>query len=171
MGRRGAPDRDGQGGHAVTEKPTAIGWLVFPLRLILGGLFMLAGYLKLSAVPVFAGAILGFKLNLPDHIVIGSAFVVPWVEIIAGAMLVLGFWTRAAAALIGALLLAFIAMLGSVIFRGIDAHCSCFGKFEFPCDGPIGWCHIIRNTVLLGMTLTVGAWGPGPLAIDRESTK
>ncbi|MCC6951373.1 MAG: DoxX family membrane protein, partial [Phycisphaerales bacterium] len=86
----------------MNERPTAIGWLVFPLRLILGGLFMLAGYLKLSAVPVFAGAILGFKMDLPDHIVIGSAFVVPWVEIIAGAMLVLGFWTRAAAALIGA---------------------------------------------------------------------
>lgn len=150
---------------------SAMGWLAFPARVLLGGLFVFAGVMKLSEPQLFAQAIGAFKFNLPDHAVVLATFATPWVEIIAGAALALGFWSRAAAALLALMLAAFIGAIVSVIQRKIDAHCSCFGSFEIPCTGPVGLCHIIRNSVLLALAGICLRWGPGPLAIDRESTK
>jgi uncharacterized membrane protein YphA (DoxX/SURF4 family) len=155
----------------VSTTVRALGWLAFPARLLLGGLFVFAGVMKLLNPTLFAQAIGAFKFNLPDHLLVVSAFVTPWVEIVAGAAMVLGVWSRAAAGLICVMLVGFLGALASVLVRGLDVHCSCFGEFEYPCTGAVGWCQIVRNTVLLVLGLTVVFLGPGPLAIDRESTK
>jgi uncharacterized membrane protein YphA (DoxX/SURF4 family) len=84
-------------------------------------------------------------------------------------MLVLGLWARGAAGVIVAMLLAFIAGVISVILRGIDTKCSCFGDIEWPCTGGVGWCQVVRNMIMIGLALPVFIWGPGPLALDRES--
>lgn len=155
--------RDGARGRPM-------GWLVLPLRLLLGGLFVFAGVMKVQDTQNFAFAVHGFKL-MPEHLVVLAAFVLPWLEMVAGAMLVLGIWTRASAGVIGFMTLGFLGGIISVIVRGMDVKCSCFGKFEFPCEGAIGYCHVVRNAVMIAMAGAIVLWGPGPLAIDRESTK
>jgi uncharacterized membrane protein YphA (DoxX/SURF4 family) len=146
----------------------AFGWIVLVARVFLGALFIFAAVMKLSNPQSFAEAINAFKI-LPDHLVVLATFVVPWIEAVLGVALILGLWTRSAALVLSLLLVAFIAALVSVLDKGIT--CSCFGKFEIPCSGPVGWCHVIRNTVLLALAALVVAKGPGSLAIDRESTK
>lgn len=156
------------------DKPGApLGWLVLLVRVALGGLFIFAGLMKLKDPQSFAEAINGFKVIPYEtvHLITVSAFLTPWIEIVAGAMLIVGFWARSSALLIGLMLLAFIAAIASVLARGMEINCSCFGKFERPCTGPIGPCHLIRNGVLLAMALFVVWKGPGALAIDRQSTK
>jgi uncharacterized membrane protein YphA (DoxX/SURF4 family) len=148
-----------------------MGWLVFPARVLLGGLFVFAGVMKLTSPQLFVQAIAAFKLNIPDHLLILLTFVVPWTEILAGTALALGLWARSSALLIALMLLGFIGGIASVLIRKMDVHCSCFGSFEIPCTGPVGPCHLIRNTVLLALAGIVLAWGPGPLAIDRESAR
>lgn len=150
-----------------------MGWLVLPCRVVLGGLFILAGVMKLLKPMDFAQAIEAFKLvpKEAEHLTVLATYAMPWLEVLTGLCLVVGFWTRASAALVCALLVAFIGMIASVLVRGLDVKCGCFGKFEYPCTGPIGWCQIVRDVVMLGMGLVVVAWGPGPLAVDRESTR
>jgi hypothetical protein len=69
------------------------------------------------------------------------------------------------------MLVVFIAGIGSVLYRHMDVSCGCFGKFEWPCKGPLGWCQIGRDLAMLAMGLLVVVKGPGPVAIDRESTR
>jgi putative oxidoreductase len=148
--------------------PRTHGWLPLVTRILLGGLFVFAGSIKLQSPQLFAFAIGAFKI-LPDHLIALSAFVVPWTEIIAGLCLITGFWGRAAALVIGGMLVVFLAGILSVIVRGLDVKCTCFGKFEVPCVGPVGWCHVARNSVMLAMAVLVIWKGSGSLALDRVS--
>jgi uncharacterized membrane protein YphA (DoxX/SURF4 family) len=157
-----------------SNSPTATGWICTACRVILGGLFVAAGLLKLRMPQGFADSILGFKLFDPvdqSHLVVLTTFVVPWTEVIAGLMLLVGLWARASAAVIATMLVAFIAGVISVIVRGIETKCSCFGNLEWPCAGGVGWCQVIRNCVMIAAALPVIIWGAGALAVDRPSTQ
>lgn len=137
------------------------------LRLALGGLLLLAAYTKLSNPQEFAFSIKAFKI-LPDHLAVLATFVVPWMEAICGVLLVLGLWARSAA-LAGVLQLAvFIAAIVSVILRHMNVSCGCFGKYEPFCTGPLGWCNVIQNSVLLVAGLLILALGPGRFAVCRR---
>jgi uncharacterized membrane protein YphA (DoxX/SURF4 family) len=140
------------------------------LRLLLGGLFVFGGWTKLNfqGDPTqFAFAIKGFKFMLPDHIVINIAFMVPWAELLAGLCLIFGFFTRGAGLVIAAMMLGFILGIASVIWRGLETHCGCFGSLNLFCNGPLGWCHVIRNLVLGGIAGYLAKVGAGPYSLDR----
>jgi uncharacterized membrane protein YphA (DoxX/SURF4 family) len=116
----------------------------------------------------FAGAIKGFKFGLPDHIVVDLTFMIPWAEIVAGLSLVTGFFTRGAGLTVAVMMLAFAVAIGSVIWRGLDTHCGCFGNLDFICGKkPIGPCQLIRAIVfgIAGGFLAKG--GAGPWSLDR----
>ncbi|MFO0832167.1 MAG: MauE/DoxX family redox-associated membrane protein [Phycisphaerales bacterium] len=135
-------------------------------RLLLGGLFVLAGSLKLQDPQAFLFAIKGFKI-LPPHLAYTMAFVIPSVEIVAGTMLVLGLWSRAAALVLAALLVSFILGILNVLAHGYDTKCSCFGKVEWPCTGGVGWCQIIRNLAMMALALPIFLWDAGACSADR----
>lgn len=141
--------------------------LALPVRLVLGGLFLFAAYVKLGDPQQFAFSVHAFKI-LPEHLSILATFAIPWVEIVLGACLVLGCWTRAASILLFLLIAGFLGGIISVIVRKMDVTCGCFGKFEIPCTGPIGICHVVRNTVLLAGAAYIALAGPGPVAVDRH---
>lgn len=55
------------------------------------------------------------------------AVTLPWIELLAGLLLVFGVWRREAALLCAGLLLVFILAVGSALWRGIDLqNCGCF---------------------------------------------
>lgn len=123
------------------------------LRIFLGGLFCVAAFQKLSDPQSFAEAIKGFDVIDAaqfEALIITGAYTIPWVEMAAGLMLILGFWSRAAALTIGLALIGFIAALLSVVLRkDVDTNCSCFGDLSLFCGESVGWCHVLRNTALL----------------------
>jgi uncharacterized membrane protein YphA (DoxX/SURF4 family) len=135
-------------------------------RLALAGVFGLAAWVKLAGPQEFAFAVKGFDL-LPDHLAVLATFAIPWTEALCAALLLAGLWSRASALVLTCLLAAFIAGIGSVLARGMSVECGCFGKLSPFCSGPLGWCNIVQNTVLLGLSLVVLAAGPGYLAMDR----
>lgn len=154
--------------------PHPTGWaesmgLQLPLRLALGGLFCLAAVSKLQDPQTFAEAIKAFQVV--DHVRLGhlvatATFVIPWVELVAGVMLILGLWTRAASLTIGLALVAFIAGLVSVIARGLDASCSCFGNLNLFCGKAVGACQVIRNSLMLLPAFYLAWRGSGRLGLD-----
>ena len=145
--------------------------LQFPLRVGLGGVFAFAAYNKIGGVQSFAHAIKGFKIVDADkygHLIVTAAYTMPWIEMIAGVMLVLGLWSRASAVAVWIMLVAFIAALIHVILdESISADCSCFGDMNLVCDATVGWCQVIRNSILL-VPCSYLIWRRGGnLALDR----
>lgn len=135
-------------------------------RLALAGLFALAAGVKLSDPQSFAFSVKAFEI-LPDHIAVLATFVIPWLEALCALLLLLGLWARPAALLLSGQLLVFIAGIASVLWRGMSVKCGCFGKLDPFCSGPLGWCNIVQNVVLLALALLVLAVGAGYLSIDR----
>ena len=144
--------------------------LQLPLRVLLGGVFVYAAYNKIPAIQSFAEAIKGFQIvdsETHSGLIVMAAFVIPWFELIAGLMLIVGFRARSAALGIGLLLAAFIYALLHVIFTDVDADCSCFGDQNMICGSTVGWCQVIRNTVLLVPTVYLLWRGPGRVSLDQ----
>ncbi|MBL4590688.1 MAG: DoxX family protein [Phycisphaerales bacterium] len=145
--------------------------LQFPLRVGLGGIFCLAAYTKLGDVQSFAEAIKGFQVvdvENYEHLIVFGAFTMPWVEMIAGVLLILGLWTRAGAAIVSLMLVLFMAALMHVIFDdSISADCSCFGDVKIGgCSSKVGWCQVIRDLVMLVPAVYLVWRGGGVFALD-----
>ncbi|MCC5785366.1 MAG: DoxX family membrane protein [Phycisphaerales bacterium] len=142
------------------------------IRLLLAGVLLYAAWLKLkdpASAQKFANAIAAYKI-LPNHLVIVSAFAFPWLEAIAAVLLVLGLWTRAAAAVAGLLFVAFIGAIGSAMLReSVNlTTCGCFGERSLLCTGPPSWCHIAQNAGLTAMCVYLLWRGSGVVGIDRR---
>lgn len=137
------------------------------LRLVTGGVFIFAAAMKLQDPQGVAGNITAFKFDIPDHLVILGSYALPWTELIIGIALVLGFWTRAAALVYALVMAIFIVGIISVIQRGLNVDCQCLGRFKLYCDGPLGTCKVVENSILLAGSLIVLTAGSGMFSLDR----
>lgn len=140
------------------------------LRLVTAGLFLWAASVKFGDVRAFRQSIKGFHL-LPEHVLDPLAFIVPWTEVVCALALILGFWARSAALVIGTMLVLFAVAVASALMRPeIHVECGCFGKYTLLCPpGEVGWCNVGQNALLLAIALPVLFWGPGILSLDRWS--
>ena len=100
-------------------------WIELAARWFLGATFIYASYSKILAPAVFAKIIYGYDL-FPAVLINLFAIILPFVELIAGLALVIGFYPRSASLIINALLLAFIISLSINIIRGHEFDCGCF---------------------------------------------
>lgn len=150
-------------------------WLVTIARVLVGGLFLFSAWQKLkpddmlvNAGPQqFAYAVKGFEL-VPEGLIPFVTALVPWTEVVAGLALILGFWTRAASGLLAAMLVAFTLAVISVILRPeVSVECGCFGRLKLICSGPVSWCKVGENSIILAFTLAPVIFGGGRLAVDR----
>lgn len=99
------------------------------LRLVLGGVFAYAGFMKLIEPSANFAAALEQYLLLPRASIPVLAQLLPWAEWIGGMFLVLGFMIRSSAALLSLLSLAFVAALSWNFLSGkAMENCGCFGS-------------------------------------------
>lgn len=94
-------------------------------ELFLGLLFVWAGAGKALDPAAFGRAIENYAI-LPALPSAALALYLPWVEIVAGAALLLRRARAAALTILCALGLVFCLALGSAFVRGLDIHCGCF---------------------------------------------
>jgi uncharacterized membrane protein YphA (DoxX/SURF4 family) len=138
------------------------------LRLVLGGFFVYASLDKIWSPAAFAKIVYQWQVvgPVPSNIV---AVTLPWVELLAGLLLVAGVWKRESALLIALMLTFFLVAAGSVMARGIDVeNCGCVSvqKAEAASSFPpawtrgVGWFLVSRNLVLLGVALALAAGRP-----------
>jgi uncharacterized membrane protein YphA (DoxX/SURF4 family) len=137
---------------------------VLVLRIVLGGVLLAAGALKVGDPPSLAAAIAAFRL-LPAAIVGPLALALPYLEILLGAYLVLGLFTRIAAVIGAATFCIYGAAIASAVIRGIPATCGCFG----PKDTAVAdWPHVAFDLALAAASCFVAYGAPGALAVDRR---
>ena len=102
-------------------------WITLLFRLILGGVLLVAGALKVSDPYSSATSVRAYQI-LPIDLANLLGFTLPFIEIAIGIFLVAGVWVRAMAAAGAILMLAFIIAIGQAWARGISLDCGCFGK-------------------------------------------
>ncbi len=96
-------------------------------RLILGGVFVFAGIAKLTYVPTLIWEIEQYRI-LPESVARVYGYVLPPLEIVLGALLVLGILIRISAPVSGLVVLNFVVAKISAFARGLDISiCPCFG--------------------------------------------
>jgi uncharacterized membrane protein YphA (DoxX/SURF4 family) len=96
-------------------------------RWLVGGVFLYAGVTKAADVISFAGEVANYKI-LPYALNFLVAATLPYIEMMAGTLLVFNRRVRASALVIGGLNLVFIVALVSALARGLDIDCGCFGS-------------------------------------------
>ncbi len=144
MGQGRLPDR--QRGATVTKMVN------LTLRLVLGGIFVAAGVTKIwhthskivshsnsnfaiaahiSAPDVseFAESVLNYRVP-PRALNNLVAITFPWIELLAGGLLMCGIWKRASTVVITLLMVVFLIVIGQAVARGLNISCGCFGTVE-----------------------------------------
>src|SRR5829696_1642379 len=102
-------------------------WAGVAARLVVGGVWLYAGWLKLPHPDASVTAVRGYQL-LPTGTTETVGHVLPMLEIVVGACIVLGLLTRFTGGLSALMQLAFIIGIISVWSRGIAINCGCFGN-------------------------------------------
>jgi len=122
-------------------------YLVLIARLVIGGLFVYASVHKIVDPASFSQAIRNYQF-LPAEWTNLVAIILPWIEIIAGALLILGMQTRPSALVITALTAAFLVGLFHAYSTGLDIDCGCFSHHPNS-SGRITLVTLIRDSSLL----------------------
>jgi uncharacterized membrane protein YphA (DoxX/SURF4 family) len=100
--------------------------ITFLARLVLGGVLLAAGGLKVFKPTESANAVAAYKL-MPTELAHLIGYALPWLEVAIGLLLILGIMVRPAAILSGLIMVVFIGAIASVWARGMLIDCGCFG--------------------------------------------
>jgi uncharacterized membrane protein YphA (DoxX/SURF4 family) len=158
------PERTGFRGFITGPYPTLLS------RLVLGGIFLIAGLAKVGVPAALRYAINQYSLPIPSFIIEIMAVGMPVLEVLLGVWILLGLFTRFSAVIAGILMVIFTIALTQAWIRGLIIDCGCFGG---PQANPVGLAilgalgpvgdflskeyadppTIIRDLVLLGMAV------------------
>jgi uncharacterized membrane protein YphA (DoxX/SURF4 family) len=94
-------------------------------RLVLGVIFIYASYDKILNPKAFAEVIYNYQI-LPNGLINVTAIFLPWLEILMGVFLIVGFWMPGTILWCNILLVVYIGALCFNLARGIDVNCGCF---------------------------------------------
>jgi uncharacterized membrane protein YphA (DoxX/SURF4 family) len=128
----------------VTSKTSNIVWRI--VDLILGGIFVYAGVVKVLDPVQFANDIDNYK-TVPWFISVRLALYLPWLEIFCGLAVIFHFLYRGGLSILTALIAVFIGATIAAKVRGLDITCGCFGHASK------NWgftTHLALDLVLLG---------------------
>ena len=142
-------------------------WFGLLARVVTGGVWIVAGALKLPDPAASVRAVRAYEL-LPEAVVPTVGYLLPTLEIVIGVGLLLGLLTRGAALLSALLFLAFIVGIASAWARGLQIDCGCFGgggpKANASDDYP--W-EIARDVGLLALSLWLVVRPSSKFSLDR----
>ena len=149
-----------------------IAWVVVGSRILVGGVFLLAGFSKLLLPQAEVAALIQQYRVIPPGFTWWIAALLPWLELASGTALVIGFYTTLAALVIAGQLVVFIGLMLVVLALGVPIEdCGCFGNLGLH-ETPLQV--LIRDLVLVALLgpiltrqrdmLSLDAWGAPPAA-------
>ena len=125
-------------------------YLSFALRLYLGYFFICASLSKIPYPAQFAEAIANYRL-VPHMVLNLGAIILPWIELVTGLFLIIGFKSRASIIVMGLLLIMFDAMILINMYRGAPITCGCYDTV----GEPIGWKKVLENALMLVFSVQI----------------
>jgi len=140
------------------------GIVLLLLRLGLAAVFIRAAIPKIAAPDLFALAIFNYRM-LPPWGVSALALVLPWLELFVGLALALGFWRRASAMVMAALMFVFMIAYASARGRGLDIACGCFEVGQEAAPASMLWI-VTRDLGFLLAALVLVRFDGGTRPLD-----
>jgi len=139
-------------------------------RFALGVLFLWAALGKIADINHFAYDVHNFHL-LPRAIENVFAMILPWVELVAGLLLILNVAPRSGVIVLGGLLVMFLVAIVSALIRNLDIACGCFGTKD---AGVTGMITLFRDIGFLALAVLGYPWRnpvilAEPVQIEAES--
>jgi uncharacterized membrane protein YphA (DoxX/SURF4 family) len=143
-------------------------WVGLLARVVTGGVWVVAGALKLPDPAASVRAVRAYDL-LPEAVVPTVGHLLPVVEVVVGLLLLLGLLTRPAAVVSSLLFVAFIAGISAAWARGMSIDCGCFGGGGFDADAreKYPW-EIARDVGLLAASVWLVVRPSSRLSLDRR---
>ena len=130
------------------------------LAILIGGLFVYAGIVKVIDPVEFARDIDNYKM-LPWSAGVWLALYLPWLEIFCGLALITRVLFRGSVFIVTGLMTLFIVISVVAKARGLDVSCGCFGHASAYLN--FSW-HLVLDFLLLGGLLVL--WKrPAPATI------
>jgi uncharacterized membrane protein YphA (DoxX/SURF4 family) len=117
----------------------------FVVRVILGLIFVLAGFAKALDARSFLFTVQQLDL-FPAPAILPAAIFVIACEICFGLALLVGFQSRLAAGMLAALLLSFVAVISFTMVHGQAVDCGCFGSMALE---RLGFGVVLRDILLI----------------------
>ncbi len=151
-----------------TKRPLWADITLLILRVVVGGLFAAAGFVKLTApVEQFEAAIRTFDVVPSEALVHVVAVTLPWIELTVGFLLIAGALLRTVLWLHLLQILLYIVLISQGMLRGLDIECGCFGKSLPTTPSQALW----RDLVLLLVVLILLRWLPTRWSVDGLSVR
>jgi putative oxidoreductase len=116
------------------------------IAILIGGLFVYAGVVKVVDPVAFARDIDNYKI-LPWQPSVWFAFYLPWLEILCGLALITRVLFRGAVFIVTGLMIVFVIISVVAKARGLDVSCGCFGHASQYLN--FTW-HLVLDVLLLG---------------------
>ncbi len=133
-------------------------------RIVLGGVFVVAGATKIPNPGALAAAIRSYELSLPEWFVSLSAHALPYLEVLLGLYLLAGLFTKISAWATNGLTLLFLLALLQGVVRGLEIDCGCFGSSAGETSNL--WLAAARDVGLLALGLHVALAPLGRFSVD-----
>lgn len=151
------------------RSPALRPWLGTAARLILGGVFLVAGALKVGDLAASGRAVAAYRIFPYDFATFIGA-VLPFLEIALGVLLIVGLATRFASVVAAILLVVFIAGVASAWARGLRIDCGCFGDGGDLTAGerPQYFSETIRDIALLALAGFLSIFPRTRLSVDAR---
>lgn len=120
--------------------------MIVAASVLLGAVFVVSAVTKLAAPQQWRMQ----SAEIGVHGLVAS--IVPFLELLVGALLIAQIARRPVALVAGVVLLAFTSLLVLRLSQGRRPPCACFGALT---SKPIGWGTVVRNAVFLGLASVI----------------
>jgi len=134
--------------HQTSNIPHFV-WRI--VDVIVGGIFIYAGAIKVLDPVQFANDIDNYKIS-PWTIGVGLAFYLPWLEIFCGLALIIRRLYLGGLSILTGLVAVFLVATIAAKVRGLDITCGCFGHASQNWNFPT---HLALDLAILGALLAL----------------
>ena len=136
--------------RSITKRLITSEYLSFALRVYLGYFFIYASLSKIPNPAQFTDAISDYRL-IPFMFLNLGAVILPWIELVTGLFLIIGFKSRTSIIVIGLLLIMFDVMVLINMYWGAPITCGCYDTV----GEPIGWKKVLENALMLVFSVQI----------------
>ncbi len=142
-------------------------YFLFIVRILLGALFIFSAITKISDLDFFIKSLENYKL-LPVETLNLVALIIPWMELIIGLFLILGFFVKESALLGSIMMGIFIMAIIISLARGLNIDCGCFGTVD---GSKVGISKLIEDFIILLGFIWITLNGSSFLAVSKDKTQ